>query len=81
MIGPVDSYQSLYVAMCGRVFSNAPLGKDHERNCAACKDQDDQAVCDECGFRFHVVFASDGEEYSESLFVVNFCPRCGSDID
>lgn len=39
MIGPVSSYQSLYTAMCGQVFSTYKLGRDHEGSCHACQSQ------------------------------------------
>jgi hypothetical protein len=39
MIGPVDSYQAIYVAVCGLQFANSTLGRDHERECAECKGE------------------------------------------
>ena len=37
MIGPVGSYQDLYVASCGDVLANYGSGKRHERECQACR--------------------------------------------
>lgn len=53
MIGPVDSYQSIYVAICGREFTSAVLGRQHERDCPACRSahiaDDPEPRCDDCG--------------------------------
>lgn len=31
------SYQDIYVAMCGQVFTTWPSGRSHERDCQACQ--------------------------------------------
>lgn len=36
MIGPIDSYQSIYVAACGQDFPCYKLGIDHEKYCPHC---------------------------------------------
>jgi hypothetical protein len=33
----LNSYQQLYVAMCGQQFTTHKAGRGHERNCPACK--------------------------------------------
>lgn len=37
MIGQVDSYQSIYVALCGQQFTNRLLAADHEKQCPSCE--------------------------------------------
>jgi hypothetical protein len=37
LIGPVDSYQSVYVSLCGQDFPNYSLGIDHEMECPLCR--------------------------------------------
>jgi hypothetical protein len=36
MIGPLGSYQQIYVAMCGQQFTTHAEGRSHERTCHAC---------------------------------------------
>ena len=36
MIGPVKSYQSIYVSACGRDFPSHKEGIEHEQSCIAC---------------------------------------------
>lgn len=36
MIGPVRSYEEIYVALCGRQFVNWSLGRQHEVDCLNC---------------------------------------------
>ena len=56
MIGPVNSYQDIYVAACGEDFASHAVGIDHERNCPMCRaetgyeppeecDADDRGIC------------------------------------
>lgn len=51
MIGPVDSYQSIYVAACGQQFVNHRLGVEHERSCHACA-ADREIICATCNAGF-----------------------------
>jgi hypothetical protein len=37
IIGPLRSYQDVYVAACGAQFTEFRLGIQHERECLACK--------------------------------------------
>ena len=37
MIGPLDSYQSVYVAECGEVFRSRREGEAHENVCHLCQ--------------------------------------------
>lgn len=58
MIGPVDSYQSIYVAQCGQQFPNYSQGSTHEKHCPACaqvaeaqyeEDNPPPEACEHCG--------------------------------
>lgn len=54
MIGPVKSYQSIYVAACGRDFPDRHTGMAHEKECPACEalsgDCDEpEPCCEHCG--------------------------------
>lgn len=33
------SYQDIYVAMCGQVFTTWPTGRSHERDCPTCQSE------------------------------------------
>jgi hypothetical protein len=37
VIGPLRSYQDVYVAACGDQFVSHQLGIQHERECQACR--------------------------------------------
>jgi|15BtaG_2_1085339.scaffolds.fasta_scaffold00048_9 hypothetical protein len=37
MLGPIWSYQDIYVALCGQLFSTHYQGIRHERHCEACQ--------------------------------------------
>ena len=39
MIGPLDSYQDIYVAACGKVCGSQREGRFHERICAYCRQE------------------------------------------
>jgi len=36
-MGPIDSYHSIYVSMCGRDFPSYASGSIHERDCPDCQ--------------------------------------------
>ncbi len=36
VIGPLRSYQDVYVAACGQPFMNRSAGVQHEKHCEAC---------------------------------------------
>lgn len=38
MIGPVFSYQSIYVTACGKDYTNYKLGILHEKECIYCQN-------------------------------------------
>ena len=37
MIGPVRSYQQIYVAACGQDFPDGSIGRKHESECCECQ--------------------------------------------
>lgn len=39
MIGPLGSYQDIYVALCGQQFTTQKAGRNHERTCNECKEE------------------------------------------
>lgn len=39
MIGPLNSYQDVYVAECGEPFRSRREGQAHENTCHACQAQ------------------------------------------
>jgi hypothetical protein len=46
-LGPVASYQDIYVAACGQDFPDHAMGRLHESDCRECRnaeagEQDDQ---------------------------------------
>jgi len=51
MIGPLRSYQDVYVAVCGQQFVTHRAGIKHERECEDCKSgQKPYQDADICGF-------------------------------
>lgn len=36
-IGPIQSYQNIYVAICGEDFPNFQQGRKHEDECCICQ--------------------------------------------
>lgn len=39
MIGPVNSYSSIYVAACGKDFPSHKEGVEHEKGCIFCRGE------------------------------------------
>ena len=33
----LNSYQDVYVAACGEIFTSYALGRDHEKSCPSCQ--------------------------------------------
>ena len=43
----LNSYQDVYVAACGEIFTSTRLGLDHEKGCLECQQAMQQVIVDE----------------------------------